>query len=314
MKSIPSGLGTVDAVVVTSNSRDLILTCIEHLTDPVLGRIVVVDNASTDGTVEAIRSRFPQVEIIHLEVHHGLSSAFNLGAASTTAPSVLFLNDDVFARPGAITKLAAALAERPDAASAGARLVDPGEGGRTQDRYRPKPFPTVMTFVMTLTPLGRLWPRNPWSGSENVNDRDTVEADQPAGACLLVRRDALEAVGGWDEGFWFWYEDVDMSKRLAAVGPALYVAGAAVEHVGGGTVLRWSRAEILARTHHGILRYGRKHFSGPRRVGLGLLLLALSLVAMVVFALTDREAVRVQARIARGALALMGGREPPAFR
>ncbi len=306
--------GVVDVVVVTSNSRDLILKCLQHLTDPELGKIVAVDNASTDGTVDAVREEFPAVETLHLDPHSGLSRAFNLGAARTTAPMVLFLNDDVFAKPGAVSRLVAALAARPDAASAGARLVDPGEHGATQDRYRPRAFPTLMTFVMTLTGLERLWPGNPWSGAQRVNDRDTVEADQPAGACLVVRRSAFDAVGGWDEGFWFWFEDVDMSRRLADEGPSLYVAGAAVEHVGGGTVLRWNRAEILARTHHGILLYGYKHFSGLRRIGLGLLLLVLSLVAIVVFAFVDRDVVRVRARIVRGALALIGGKQPPALR
>ena len=135
--------------------------------------------------------------------------------------------------------------------------------------------------------------------------------DQPAGACLIVRRAALEEIGGWDEGFWFWYEDVDISRRLAPHGPALYVPAAAFQHVGGGTVLRWSRAEILARTHHGILRYGQKHFSPLRRAGLALLLIGLSLPAMIVFAFTDRETAKVRWRIVKGALALLRGRPVP---
>jgi GT2 family glycosyltransferase len=301
----------VDAVIVTSNSRDLVLRCLEHLRDPVIERVIVVDNASEDGTQEAVGTRFPDAHVVRIDRHGGLSSAFNRGAELARADSILFLNDDIFAAEGAVGKLAAALAARPDAASAGGRLVDPGEQGATQDRYLPHPFPTLATFFVGLTGLERIWPANPWTGAHlrhRRSDTDTVEVDQPAGACLLVRRTALEAIGGWDEMFWFWYEDVDISRRLAAQGAALYVPAAVFEHVGGGTVLRWSRAEILVRTHHGILHYGYKHFSPLQRTGLALLLIGLSLPAMVLFAVTDRETARVRWGIVKAAVRLLRGK------
>jgi N-acetylglucosaminyl-diphospho-decaprenol L-rhamnosyltransferase len=303
----------VDAVVVTSNSRDVVLRCLAHLHDPEIGRVVVVDNASSDGTLEAIGSEFPEVETVRLDRHSGLSSAFNAGATRTSAPMILFLNDDIFATEGAVSRLVRAFEARPDAVSAGGRLVDPDEAGATQDRYRPRRFPTLLGFFMTLTGADRLWKRNPWSGDhlrDPLNDRDTVEVDQPAGACLLVRRTAFEAIGGWDERFWFWYEDVDISRRLAKHGKALYVPSAGFQHVGGGTVLRWDRAEITSRTHHGILRYAEKHFSRVSRIGLAILIgsLALPWIALRGF---QPDMARAQRRALGGAIALARGKPVP---
>jgi N-acetylglucosaminyl-diphospho-decaprenol L-rhamnosyltransferase len=306
----------VDAVVVTSNSRDVVLRCLAHLRDPALERIVLVDNASSDGTVEAVRERFPEVDTVRFDRHSGLSTAFNRGAARTTAPILLFLNDDIFATDGAVSRLEQTLDAHPEAASAGGRLVNADETGATQDRYRPRRFPTLLTFFMTLTGAERLWARNPWSGSQLrnlLNDRDTVAVDQPAGAVLAVRREAFYSSGGWDEGFWFWYEDVDFSRRLAELGVALYVPSAPFQHLGGGTVLRWNRAEILARTHHGILRYASKHFSRTRQTGLGLLLIGLSLPAAIAFGPFDRDVARVRFAIVKGGLALVRGRPVPAL-
>jgi N-acetylglucosaminyl-diphospho-decaprenol L-rhamnosyltransferase len=304
----------VDAVVVTSNSRDLVLKCLGHLRDPAIGRIVVVDNASSDGTLAAVEAEFPQVERVRFDRHSGLSTAFNAGAARTSAPLLLFLNDDIFATDGAVSRMAGELEARADAASAGGRLVDADEAGATQDRYRPQRFPSLLTFVMALTGADRLWKRNPWSGSQlrhRLNDRDTVEVDQPAGACLLVRRDAFEAIGGWDERFSFWYEDVDISRRLAAHGKALYVPSAPFQHVGGGTVLRWDRAQIVARTHWGILRYAEKHFSAGARIGLAILIAALALPWIVLGRVSPGrhgDVGRVQGRALRSALALARGK------
>jgi N-acetylglucosaminyl-diphospho-decaprenol L-rhamnosyltransferase len=307
----------VDAVVVTSNSRELVLRCLEHLTDPAIEHVVVVDNASSDGTVEAIKAQFPEVEAVRFDRHSGLSSAFNAGAERTSAPLILFLNDDIFATEGAVARLVAELEARPDAASAGGRLVDADEAGATQDRYRPRSFPTLLTFFMGLTGADRLWKENPWSAGhlrDKLNDRDTVEVDQPAGAVLLVRREAFEAIGGWDETFSFWYEDVDISRRLAARGKALYVPSAAFQHLGGGTVLRWDRAQIAARTHWGILRYAEKHFSRLRRIGLAMLIAALALPWIALGAVLPRrygDVAQVQRRALRSAIALARGKPVP---
>jgi len=263
--------GVIDAVFLTSNSREQALECIEHLGEPEIASIVVVDNASTDGTADAIRAAHQDVTLIALDAPVGLAAALNRGAKLGTAPYVLYLNDDAFAEPGAIRLLLDTLRSCDDAVAAGGRLVDPDLS--TQDRYRPRAFPSPATVVARLLGLETWWPRNPWTGGHlrtMLDDHTTVEVDQPAGACMLVRRPVTEAIGGWDERYWFWYEDVDFSRRLAAHGTQLYVPAAPFRHVGGATARRLRRADGHRRTFHGVLVYAGTHFSAPGRALVGL--------------------------------------------
>lgn len=311
----PDGAGAgavdalVDAVVLTNTSRDQVLTCIEHLRDPAIASIVVVDNASADDTVAAIGAAHPDVRIVALDAPTGIAAALNRGAEAGTAPFVLYLNDDVFAAPGAIRRLLDALLARDDAVAAGGRLCERDLG--TQDRYRPRPFPSPAVVVARLLGLDRAWPRNPLTGGHlrhPLDDRTTVVVDQPAGACLLVHRPIVERVGGWDERYWFWYEDVDLSRRLARHGTQLYVPAAAFRHIGGATVGRMYRPEGHRCTFHGILLYSKTHFSAPGRVFVALALVAIASGRMLATLRSDRTAARIYAATLREALSLLAGR------
>ena len=300
----------IDAVVVTWNAGEQACACVEHTRDPELvATIVVVDNASSDGTADAVRAAHPDVTVIALEQGVGLARALNLGARLGSAPFVLYLNDDVLAEDGAIRSLLEALHARPDAVAAGGRLVNPDRS--TQDRYRPRPFPSPATVVARLLGLERLWPRNRWTGAhlrQPLGDRRTSDVQQPAGACLLVRRSAVERTGGWDERYWFWYEDVDFSRRLAAGGASLYVPSATFRHVGGATARRLSAADGHARYYHGALRYAGTWFSGRGRAAVALATLAVSLGRAALRVPFDRREARIYLRSARSALALLCGR------
>jgi len=253
----------IDAVILTCNSRDLALECVEHTTaDSRVSRVIVVDNASTDDTVARVELQYPDAVVVALPTHTGLSAALNAGASNGDSPFVLYLNDDVYAQPGAIGMLLAALEADPTAVAAGGRLVN--DDLSTQDQYRPRDFPNALTIALRLVGLERFWPRNPITGRHLrtlLDDETIVAVDQPAGACLLVRRDAVIAVGGWNEQYWFWYEDVDFSRKLAERGSSLYVPRAAFRHVGGATTKRWSLAEMHRRTFYGMLVYARNHCS-----------------------------------------------------
>lgn len=305
----------VDIVIVTNNAREMVLDCLAHLRDESIASIVVVDNASEDGTAEALRDHAPQVRVVRLETHHGLSFAFNRGSECGSAPYVLFLNDDMFGEAGAVDRLLAALQAHPRAASAGGRLVDPTTLV-TQDRYRPQAFPTLAAYAMTLTGLDRLWRRNPWTAPRSHRDLDdrgaALEVDQPAGAGLLVRRPVLEQIGGWDEGYWFWFEDVDISRRLADHGPAIWAPDATFRHIGGATVSRWTAAESLRRMLHGMVRYGSLHFPRSQTRALGALLVAMAVPRALVFrALRDREKLAVYRDLTHNGAALMRRRRVP---
>ncbi|MEY2516191.1 MAG: hypothetical protein QOJ89_3549 [bacterium] len=304
----------VDVVIVTHNAREMMLECLDHLQDPSIASIVVVDNASADGSDEAVRERAPRVQLIRLDSHHGLSFAFNRGSERGSAPYVLFLNDDMFSEPGAIDGLVAVLDARPRAVSAGGRLVDP-RTRMTQDAYRPRAFPTLLGYAMSLTGLDRLWPKNPWTAPRSHRDLDDrgepVEVDQPAGGGLLVRRSVLKQIGGWDEAYWFWFEDVDVSRRLAAHGAALWVPKAVFRHVGGATVSRWTAAESLRRMLHGMVRYGSIHFPRSQTRALGALLVAMAVPRALVFRRLDREKCTVYRDLTSNGAALLRCRAVP---
>jgi GT2 family glycosyltransferase len=294
----------IDVVVATRDSRDLVLSCVDRLRSPLLDRVIVVDNGSVDGTEEALRSARPDVEVVRLQPAAGLATAYNHGADAGSAELVLFLNDDVFASDEAIAVLERTLGERPDAVAAAGRLVEP-EDGRTQIEYQPKRFPTLASFVATFAGLEAAWPRNPITGLHRrrpLGETQVVPVDYAPGACLLVRRSAFDAVGGWDERFEFWFEDVDLCRRLRECGHVVYVPTAPFGHVGGHSARRLSRAELVARHYGGALAYGDKHFGAPARLGLGLVFGAVAGVRVLASRRDPRQEDAYRA-VLRGALA-----------
>lgn len=300
----------IDAVFLTVNAREQALECIAHLREPEIASIVVVDNASTDGTAQAIRDAHPDVTVLALDAPTGLAAALNRGARQGVAPFVLYLNDDAFAQPGAIGLLLDELRSREDAVAAGGRLVDPDL--TTQDRYRPQAFPTPATIVVRLLGIERLWPRNPWTGGHLrrlLDDHTTVAVDQPAGACLLVRRPVAERTGGWDERYWFWYEDVDFARRLGRHGVSLYVPAAPFRHVGGATARRLDVTQGHARYYYGALQYSRTHFSRGGRAVVAGAMLAVSSGRAALRWRSDRAGASVYLGAARAAIALLRGAE-----
>jgi N-acetylglucosaminyl-diphospho-decaprenol L-rhamnosyltransferase len=303
----------IDAVVVTADSREMALRCLERLNDPLIERIIVVDNASRDGTGAAVATRHPEATLVRLDKGEGLASAYNRGAERGVAELVLFLNDDVLAYPGSIAKLARVLEANSGAVAAAGRLVDP-ESGDTQPEYLPKQFPTVATFLASFAALDRLWPSNPWTGrrGRSLDDQKTIAVDQPPGACLLVRRPVFEAIRGWDQTFSFWFEDVDLARRLRSHGRVLYVPSAPFGHVGGWSARRLSRAQVVDRSYHGALHYGEKHFSRAQRVALGLLFAFVGALRSAQLARSNPELARTYRAVLRSALALTRGRPLPA--
>jgi N-acetylglucosaminyl-diphospho-decaprenol L-rhamnosyltransferase len=289
----------VDAVVVTWNSREMVLSCLAHLAGTSVQRAIVVDNASQDGTAEAVERAHPDVDIVVLPHEEGLARAYNRGAARGSAPLVFFLNDDVLVDEQAVRALVTALDERPDAVAAAGRLVD-AEDGTTQAEYLPQPFPTSRSLMAMLAGRAR--------GSPALSETETVVVDQPPGACLLVRREAFQAVGGWDEEFEFWYEDVDLAKRLRARGEVLYVPSVEVAHVGGHSARRLTRAQLVSRHYRGALLYTHKHFRRSQRVPTGLGYAVAGAAKLVLS--RDAESRRAYARVLRSGLRVAAGRAP----
>jgi GT2 family glycosyltransferase len=303
---------TVDVVIVAADTRELVLGCLDSLRGAPLALTTLVDNASRDGTAEAATQLFPDLDVVRLERSVGYPSACNRGAERGSAPLVLFLNDDVMATEGAVDELVWALESRPRAVAAGGRLVNP-EDLTTQLRYKPKLFPTLASIFVQLTGLERIWPSNPisrrHSGAE-LDDSSIASVDQLAGACLLVRREVFDQVGRFDDGYWFWYDDVDLAQRLHQRGECLYVPGAPFRHLGGVGLGRWDRPPVVRSRFHGLMRYASTYFPVGPRLGLAATIVLVSLPRVAAFSLFRPELGRAWRAVLRGAIALARGREP----
>jgi GT2 family glycosyltransferase len=227
-----------------------------------------------------------------------LAAAYNRGAESGSAEFILFLNDDVLATNTSIVRLVETLLARIDAVAAAGRLVEPGTG-ETQIRYQPRRFPTFTTFAAAFAGIDRSTPA--------LDESTIVPVDQPPGACLLIRRAVFEAAGAWDENFEFWYEDVDLARRLGARGAVLYVPTAPFEHVGGWSAQRLIRSELLSRHYRGALLYASKHFGAVDRIATGLLYAFVSTVR-ISLAPQDEAARSAYFSVLRNGLRLAMGR------
>jgi GT2 family glycosyltransferase len=296
---------TVDVVVPTRDTREVTLRCLEALEEAAEPDIevhrILVDNASSDGTAAAAE-RLSGVQVVRNDRNLGFGTAVNLGARVGDGNYVLILNSDVFARAGAVTRLARYLEQHRDVAAAAGRLVHEGTD-LPQVGFAIRAFPTLGGQLALLVGLERYWPGNPVSRRQAMRSFDygrTQEVyGQPAGACFMCRRTDFEAIGGFDEGFFYWFEDVDLVRRLRARGGIAYVHDAVFEHSGGATFRSWSRAEVIVSRYQGLLRYFRKYHSAREVVVLRTVIATLALFRALPLAFVDRPRARAYAQVFR---------------
>jgi GT2 family glycosyltransferase len=244
----------VDVVVVSYNSRATLRACVEPLAALDWARVTVVDNASPDRSPEVVEDL--PVAVIRSEHNGGFSHGCNAGAAAGKAPYVLFLNPDARLDPDGLSALVGALEEDRSLGVVGPRILD-DDGTLAWSQRR---FPRLRSTYAQALLLHRLFPKAAWT-DEVIRDPAVYERpgspDWLSGACLLVRRAALEQVGGMDEGFFLYSEDTDLCKRLReARWNVRFDPRATVSHVGGASAPRTTTEWISARSH---VRYARKH-------------------------------------------------------
>ena len=252
-------------IIVTYNSATEIGPCLDSLvghTEPFPTTITVVDNASSDGTAGMVRARWPGVQVIESPTNAGFSRANNLGIRATGGDYVLLLNPDTVAPPGAIQTLVRGLAAHPDAAIAGARLLS--EHGFPELSWGDPigPWNELKRKVFST-----LYHRKIRSIVRKVDQlsRQAREVSWVSGACMVIRRPDLEAVGLLDERFFMYTEDVDLCIAMTKRGrTVLYVAGAELLHYRGRSAARNPATERLYRRSQ--LAYYEKHL--PHWAGL----------------------------------------------
>jgi len=239
----------VSISLVNTNSRDFLLACLESLRG-VDAEVVVLDNASEDGSADAVRALFPHVRVIEQRHRAGFGANHNTVIRNTSGRYVYVLNEDTTSEDWGLERMVAHLDANPHVAALGPRLVYP-DGRQQASAWR---FPTPARAALGLLTLGRAAVVQ--SGGSRIRD-----VDWAMGAALLVRREALDDVGLFDEGFFLYSEEVDLEYRLHAAGWGVqYFPEVTVVHhesqFSAGIPER--RINEMWRSRH---RYWRKHHS-----------------------------------------------------
>ena len=277
------------AVIVTYNSEDVVEACLEAIAEMAPGvAAVVVDNASTDRTLELVRER-AEVQVIANSENRGFAAAANQGFRATGADAVLLLNPDVRLKTP-ITALTDACTQH--GLSAG-QLTDPS--GRPQAGFTIRRFPTPAALALELLGVNRLWQRNPINRRYRYQERDLSlrgPVEQPAGAFLMARRDVWERLGGFDEDFHpVWFEDVDFCRRAIQAGYRIeYVPEVQAEHTGGHSVGKLGATRRELYWYGSLLRYAVKHFGPLEYRGVCLAAMLGSLPRVVAGMIRERSA------------------------
>jgi N-acetylglucosaminyl-diphospho-decaprenol L-rhamnosyltransferase len=259
VREVTSAPPRVAVVIVTYNSARDIDAALQSLSQPpphTAHEILVVDNASSDGTAAGVRARWPHVRVIESARNLGFAAANNRAIRECSSELVLLLNPDTRVPPGAIDRLVSHLDARSDVAIAGPRIVD-GQGR------------AELSFGAMIAPLSELKQKVLVTGNDrgigpivslvDRMTRQTHAVDWVSGACLLIRRADLDAVGLLDERFFLYTEDVDLCASVRARGrTVLFAADVEIEHLRG----RSAGATTSAAYRRSQLAFYAKHHPG----------------------------------------------------
>ena len=248
----------VSVVIVSWNTRALTSACLASLPAGA-GRAtwdaVVVDNASSDDSVAAIRTGFPAVQLIVNPANVGFAAANNQGIRACTGRYVLLLNSDTLAASGSIEALVAFADAHPRAGVVGPRLENPDGSFQTG----PTPFPSLWTEFLSVTGIGRRLTYRGYPSRREAVSRTPQSTDYVVGACMLARREAIEQVGVLDEGYFMYSEEPDWCWRMRQAGwETWFTPSAVITHLGGQST-RQVREAMLVALYRSKVRFFRRH-------------------------------------------------------
>ena len=286
-QSLPAELS---AVIVNFNAGPDLTRALQSIAGDAAGtrwEAIVVDNASADDSAAAAEAFGPPVHVVRNAENVGFGRGVNQGVRASSAALILVMNPDCRLLPGAVAAMTAELAAHPGCALVGPRVLDPD--GAVQGSVRGDPDMLTGLFGRTSR-LRRLLPwlpvssRNVVSADAIPGDAGGVVADWVSGACMLMRRDCFDEVGGFDERYFLYWEDADLCRRLRQRGYHIrYVPGAGVVHRVGRSS-RTARAESIRAFHASAYRYYATHVApaalSPRRLLARVLLAARCWIAL----------------------------------
>jgi N-acetylglucosaminyl-diphospho-decaprenol L-rhamnosyltransferase len=274
-------------IIVSRNSGAYIEACLRALARFVDWKIILVDNSSSDDTVEKAQNTPVEVCMVLNAQNIGFAGAVNRGVQIAEGSLFVIVNPDALASPRSMDHLVQVAAA--DGIGAVGGLLTKNDGA-VDKGFTVRGFPTLGSMLAEVLLVNRVWPTNPWNRRYRCLDLDYTkiqEVEQPAGACLAIKRQAWEDVGGFDESFFpVWFEDVDFCYRLRDKGwKILYSPEAVFTHAGGHSIKKLPFRDQQSFWYKNLLRYFRKHHrrwevSALRAgIGIGLLLRAALAVA-----------------------------------
>ncbi|HDL03086.1 MAG TPA: glycosyltransferase [candidate division Zixibacteria bacterium] len=260
----------ISVIVISFNGMEFIEDCLasvqKSLDEVVDSEILVIDNGSTDGIVELIENRYPNIQLIKNRDNLGFARAVNQGFEKARGEYVLILNQDTRIQDNAIVKLADRIRTDSRVGTIGPKFI--GFDGQLQKSCRA--FPKYRDLVFAFLGLSKLFSESNCFSSwkmgwfDHLNER---EVDQPMGAALMVRKDILDKIGGFDERFRIFFNDVDFCRRAKEAGYVnLYYPSAVIEHYYGGTI-RKMKPQMVLEWHRALAEYFIKYSpGGPSKI------------------------------------------------
>ncbi len=292
----------VSVVIVNHNGGRYLADCLGALqgaVGPLDVETIVVDNGSSDGSADILRRAESEgLKVVWAGTNLGFGRANNLGVATASGRYYFLLNSDCFLRPGSLERLVRVLGERPDAGIVGPRLLN--EDGTLQPSCHNFPVPIVLFLEQSL--IWKMLGRLPWLRDRlllaSPHDREMV-VDWLAGACLLVRAQAYQATKGFDEGFFFYWEETDLCLRIKQMGwDVLFEPRAEAVHLGGGSSVD---PDLLLYFFKSLYMFYRKHYGPIQLLMARLIIRTMSLVKAVrALALSVWTQNKTKARELRG--------------
>jgi N-acetylglucosaminyl-diphospho-decaprenol L-rhamnosyltransferase len=252
--------GSIAVVIVSYNTREHLRACLATVLADTPCQVIVVDNASSDGSPEMIASSYPQV-VLHSNKHNpGYGAAANQAIANCETNYVVLLNSDTRLQPGGLRALSVYLDRNPRAAIVGPRLVNL-DGTLQRSCF---PFPTPLNAFLHESALSDMVRRIPVLREHYLHTWSHMRprvVPWVLGAALAIRREAFEAVGGFDESFFMYSEEVDLCYRLRAADWQVHFAPiTSVVHVGGASTDR-HRADMAVQLYASMSQFYRHHYS-----------------------------------------------------
>lgn len=250
----------ISIIIVNWNTRDLLRDCLLSIAQTGTGiayEIIVVDNASHDGSVAMLHEEFPAVIDIANTENRGFAAANNQALVIMSGRYALLLNTDAQLTAGALARLFSFLESHPEAAMACGQLLN-ADGSRQNSIAA---FPGLLTLMTNMSLLEYLWPQR--YPSKRYDWQEPVEIDSGIGACLLVRKKTIDAVGMLDERYFFFFEETDWAYRMRAAGWKIFhVPGAFIYHFQGQSIGRdiRSRLEFYRSRYQFFRKWHGRHF------------------------------------------------------